>query len=121
MKRVSLVVLLLACVGTPAPGGEDAKAEPKPRKDAAVVAPEDAIVHKALEKRLSFDFVNTPLADVAAFLSGILKVSLVVDPELPKDTTLSLKAKDMKAAHAVSWVAEAAGGRMVVERGAVYI
>ena len=40
-------------------------------------------VQEQFEKRISFDFVDTPLADVVAFLGSITGTNMVIDPADP--------------------------------------
>ena len=73
------------------------------------------------EKKVSFDFVQTPLRDVVAFIRQVLDVNVILDPALDGGRTLSLKVTDMPAGKALSWIARVSGGEMKIEEGAVYI
>lgn len=123
MKRLSAFLLLLACGGILAAGGAGVTKLPKGEPAAAEAddADENAAIKKALAKRISFDFVETPLGDVMGFFRGLLKVNIVVDPALDRMTAITMKVKDMRTAHALAWVAELAGAKMAIEKGVVYI
>ena len=57
-------------------------------------------------KRISFDFVDTPLADVVAYLSKETGANIVLDPAAMQgdDVPVTLKATDMRADAALAWV-----------------
>ena len=63
-------------------------------------------IKKQLEKRLSFDFVDTPLTNVVAFLQNLAGCNMVIDPAVlegmgPK---ITLKVTDMKLEPALKWI-----------------
>ena len=63
-------------------------------------------VYQQLEKRVSFDFLDTPLADVIAFLQNLTGVNMVLDPGAVEgdDTPITLKVEDMRLAAALDWI-----------------
>ena len=63
-------------------------------------------LEEKLEKSISFDFVDTPLADVAAFLTHQTKVPVVIDPVAVEgdDVPVTLKVSDMRLKHVLCWI-----------------
>ena len=59
-----------------------------------------------MEKRISFDFVDTPLADVVAFLTNLTNTNMVLDPAAVEgdDVPVTLKVSDMKLEAALEWI-----------------
>ncbi len=80
---------------------------PKDKNDAAPAAPAEltaqekkdiADIEKTLERKVSFEFKYTPLADGLAILGNLTKAAMVVDPKAGSKAaaaTISLKVKDM--------------------------
>lgn len=74
--------------------------------DLSPVTPEEEEVRRALTRPISFDFVETPLSDVAQFLRDFSGVNVVLDVnalsqlgvDLDTPVTLSLNAVTMKSA-----------------------
>ena len=63
-------------------------------------------IKKQLEKRLSFDFVDTPFTNVVTFLQNLTGCNMVIDPAGiegmgPK---ITLKVTDMKLEPALKWI-----------------
>ncbi|MDP6503283.1 MAG: hypothetical protein QF886_06690, partial [Planctomycetota bacterium] len=56
--------------------------------------------------RISFDFVDTPLADVVAFLANLTNTNIVLDPATVEgdDVPVTLKVSDMKLLSALEWI-----------------
>jgi len=65
---------------------------------------------EALERSVSFDFVETPLGDVVIFLQQISGVSIILDnlQELGK-REITLKVTDMELGKAIDWIVKQAG------------
>jgi len=59
-----------------------------------------------MEKKISFDFVDTPLSDVVAYLSKETGANIVLDPAAVQgdDVPVTLKVTDMRANAALGWV-----------------
>jgi len=88
----------------------------------AADAQADAKVTKILmTKKVSFDFVATPLQDAVAFLRQVIGVNMVLDPAVNGKQPLTLKVNDMNAGRALKWMAKVGGGELKVQNGAVYI
>lgn len=89
-----------------------------------VSPPEDAAsVQKKLAARISFDFVETPLQDVASFLSSLTGVRLDVDPGLVlgEHPSLTLKVAQMRFDHVLLWVCRLTGTVFAWRDGGFYI
>ncbi|MDP7250732.1 MAG: hypothetical protein QGF00_14095, partial [Planctomycetota bacterium] len=80
------------------PGGEaDDKA---PRKNCG-----GQTVHDPFRAPLSFDFIDTPLADVLSFLSCITPIHFVVDDlQDIRMRPVTLKVSRMRSDHALAWI-----------------
>ena len=63
-------------------------------------------VREQMEKRISFDFVDTPLADVVAFLANLTGTNMVLDPAAVQgdDVPVTLKVNDMRLGAALEWI-----------------
>jgi len=83
--------------------------------------PDTLRVREALRKKISFDFVDTPLGDVVSFLSTVLEVAIILDHQIPRDATVTLKVNEMKGGSALHWVAKLVGGKVEVRQGAAFI
>jgi type II secretory pathway component GspD/PulD (secretin) len=59
-----------------------------------------------MEKRISFDFVDTPLADVVAFLSNLTGATIILDPAAVQgnEVPVTLKVGDMRLGAALDWI-----------------
>jgi len=76
-----------------------------------------------LAKPVSFDFVETPLQDVLAFLSGLADVTIILDPEAVKDgsPSVTLRVSQMPLEKALGWVCKLVGLRYALRDEALYI
>ena len=60
---------------------------------------------KKLQRKVSFDFVDTPVADIARFLGQLTGISFQLDPKAsPKGTTVTLKVNDLPLKRALGWM-----------------
>jgi biopolymer transport protein ExbD/membrane-associated protease RseP (regulator of RpoE activity) len=81
-----------------------------------------AVTKKKLAKAISFDFVETPLNDVLAFLRGLLGVNLVLDPAVAADRKappVTLRVQDMPAHNALDWIAKTTDREWAIVHGVV--
>ena len=64
------------------------------------------LIREQMEKRISFDFVDTPLADVFAFLTNLTGINYVLDPQSIQDDDrpVTLKVNDMRIGAALEWI-----------------
>jgi len=81
-----------------------------------------------LDRRVSFEFDETPFGEAVAFLRTLTNVNFVFDPALERrgvtssgGVRLSLKAADMSAADALTWMTRLAGADYTFRNGAVFI
>ena len=100
------------------PKAEPAKvAKPDPAKD-----PDTLRIKKLLEtKRISFDFVETPIADVVAFLGTLVEVTIILAPDVPRGTPVTLKVENMKLDSALRWTTRLIGGKIRLHNEAIFI
>lgn len=85
--------------------------------------PQSPRVRAALAKKVSFDCVETPLPDIVSFLSAVLGVHVMLDPQiryadLPE---LTVRANEMSVGQALRWACRLAGLIYFWHDGAIYI
>ncbi|MBN1807709.1 MAG: STN domain-containing protein [Planctomycetes bacterium] len=82
-------------------------------------------IKKHLTKKVSFEFVQTPLTECIQFLQNLVKVSVVVDPrsleEIGGDVPVTLRVVDMPLNTALEWVTRLAGLDYSITNGAIFI
>ena len=62
-------------------------------------------LEKKLQRKVSFDFVDTPLPDIARFLTDLTGTSFQLDSKAaPKGTTITLKVNDQTLERALGWM-----------------
>ncbi|MFP4055609.1 MAG: hypothetical protein ACLF0G_01935 [Candidatus Brocadiia bacterium] len=83
----------------------------------------EAALREALERRVSFDFVDTPLSDVASFLSTLAEVTIVLDNEAlgQQEPRVTLRVRDMRLGAALDWVSRLAGLTYGLKDEAIFI
>ncbi len=107
-----------AGVERPPKPGTKPGAEAKPGGDAEA----DKKIKEILKtKKVTFDFVDTPIGDAMNFLQALLNVNLVIDPGLEKGAPITLKVNEMPVGQAVQWIAKLVDAKMEVRDGAVVI
>lgn len=74
-----------------------------------------------LARRVSFDFEESPLQDVAAFLANTTGAPIVVDPETGAEVVLTLRLSDVSGMEAVNWVARQSRLHAAFQDGAVVL
>jgi len=144
LKRVAVFVAMLAvAILVRQVGCEEAAAPPEARSANNVSAPKAASrdqinrvgraaaadeewkakYQKALDRRITFEFVDTPFTEGVNFLQTISNVNFVVDPVLEREqgNTVSLKAQDMPISDALSWLSRLAGADWELRDQAIYI
>lgn len=70
---------------------------------------------RLLKRKVSFEFVDTPLEEAAAFLAALNKnkgLKILVDDGLAK-TPINLRVNDLELGSAVEWIARLADGTIV--------
>ena len=109
--KISIALALLAafCLGP------FARAEDTP----------DERIKKALARKVSFEFVDTPLADAIEFIRHLANVAIVVDPRVVaagKDkVAISLRVADMDLDKALQWILKLAELEFKVQDQAIFI
>lgn len=100
---------------------------PAPEIETPVVPTADDLVRSKLNKPISLEFEDQPLADVVDFLRGQLDVQFVLrkgslDEEgVSGDTPISLQLKEVPAAHALRVIEDALHIRFAVHDGIVFV
>lgn len=93
---------------TPEGAGSDANAE----------------IERALDRKVSFEFNNTPLSEALQFLQTLTRTSVVVDPRMPRAkgrTAVTLKVSDVPLRDAVERILSPVGLAWAVRNEALYI
>jgi hypothetical protein len=85
--------------------------------------PPDDQAAAAMAKKISFDFVETPLQDVVAFISSLADITIVLDPDALRDEprSLTLRVVDMRLADALRWVVKLVGMSYAWHDGALFV
>ncbi|MCY3019979.1 MAG: STN domain-containing protein [Planctomycetota bacterium] len=63
-------------------------------------------LHKALQRKVTFEFVDTPLDEAFSFLRSLVNVPMMLDPKLLADDlpTVNLRVTDMTLETALMWI-----------------
>lgn len=111
---VMLPAVLLAAAAAPA--AEKGEAAPKE-------AEWEKALKAAFDKKISLDFVETPVQDVCAFISNLADVPIVLDPKALKDEqrNVTLRVNDMALKEAFNWVCKLVGLTCVARNGALFV
>lgn len=98
------------------------------KRPTSMAAPEEVAEWKKnilsqMEKRVSFDFVDTPLPDVVAFLQNLTGVNMVIDPQAGAggDVAVTLKVNDMRLAAAMDWILRLVSLKYILRDEAIYV
>jgi len=88
-----------------------------------VMPPEwETRIREALRKKVTFDFVETPLQDVVNFLSALVDVTIVLDSSAVKDApNVTLRVGDMELGQALTWIMKLTGLAYTLQDEAVFI
>jgi len=80
-------------------------------------------IRESMNKKISFDFVETPLQDVIAFISSLADVTIVLDTEAVKDEphSVTLRVNDMRLQSALNWVLKLVGLKYTLKDEAIFI
>jgi hypothetical protein len=77
---------------------------------------------KALERKITLEFVDTPFNDCAKFLGEVTDANLVLDPLLrAPGMPISLKVQNMPASDVLSWFCRLAGAEWELRDHAIHI
>jgi hypothetical protein len=96
---------------------------PRLAEDTDEPPPWYAKIQEKLEKRVSFDFVETPLADVMAWFRNEVNTSIVLDPQASPaaNRPVTLKVQDMRLAAALDWIVRLCELTYVLQNEAVLV
>lgn len=78
-------------------------------------------VEQALERRISVDFVDTPISGVAAFLAGVTGVTFVLDVQAASPVPVTFNGKDMRLAIMLKLLLKRVGLTYRPEGSAIYV
>ena len=80
-------------------------------------------IREAMGKKISFDFVETPLQDVVAFVSSLTDVTIVLDAEAIRDEApmVTLRVSDMRLEAALNWVLKLVNLKYVLKDEAIFV
>jgi len=80
-------------------------------------------IRESLEKKVTFDFVETPFPDVLSFLGSLTGVTLVLDTEAVKGASpnVTLRVQEMRLEAALNWLCKLAGLGYTLRDEAVFI
>jgi len=80
-------------------------------------------IQRQFEKRISFDFVDTPLDDVLCFLSSLTGTNIVLDRAALQDgeVPVTLKVNDMRLGAALDWILRLVNLNYVLRDEAVFV
>lgn len=82
----------------------------------------NSIIKKKLEKKVSFEFLETPFDKIIEFLRDFANVN-VVNCTKDRGSTIpvTLEVADMPLEQALAWICRSAGSEMKIENGALFI
>jgi hypothetical protein len=80
-------------------------------------------IQEAMNKPISFDFVETPLQDVISFISGVVDVTIVLDTDAIRDEqlTVTLRVNEMRLESALKWVLKLVNLKYTLRNEAVFV
>ena len=78
-------------------------------------------IAEAMKRKVSFDFVETPLGDALNFLQALVNANIIVAPEVKRNQPLTLRVNDMPIGQALQWMVKLVGAKMEIRDGAIYI
>jgi len=116
-----------AIFGPPQEGGLEWRPQPRERARPVIVfedkPPEwEKRIREALKKKVTFDFVETPLQDAINFLQSLVEVTIVVDTAATKDAPdVTLRVGHMELGQALNWIMKLTGLAYTIKDEAVFI
>ncbi len=79
-------------------------------------------IKESLNKKVTFDFVETPLQDVVNFLSSLVDVTIVLDTAAVKDApNVTLRVNEMRLQSALNWILKLVALKYTLKDEAVFI
>jgi hypothetical protein len=108
--------------------GDRASMAAQDLEDAKGLAGDDAWktdLQKKLERKVSFEFVDTPFKDALTFIRQLADANMVIAPEAVQaglgEQAISLRVRDMELSKALGWLCQVAGSKYELRNGAVFI
>ena len=85
-----------------------------------------ALIRKRLQRKVSFEFVETPLSEALQFLQALMQVNIILDPkafETGGDPTMpiTLRVTDMKVGTALGWILRLADLEYAIMDEAIFV
>ncbi len=79
-------------------------------------------IKESLNKKVTFDFVETPLQDVVNFLSSLVDVTIVLDTVAVKDApNVTLRVNEMRLQSALNWILKLVALKFTLKDEAIFI
>jgi Flp pilus assembly secretin CpaC/tetratricopeptide (TPR) repeat protein len=81
-------------------------------------------IRRKLDRKVSFEFVDTPLSEAVTFLQTLTKVNMILDPralEANGDTPINLKVTNMTLQLALDWILKLADLDYALRDSALFI
>lgn len=81
-------------------------------------------IRRKLDRKVSFEFIDTPLREAVAFLQTLTKVNMILDPkavEAKGDVPINLKVANMSLQLALDWILKLADLDYVLRDSAIFI
>ncbi|MHC5056809.1 MAG: STN domain-containing protein [Planctomycetota bacterium] len=103
-----LVVSSGARAATPGGAGDDATAE----------------IERRLDRKVTFEFVGTPITEALQFLQALVEATVVLDPQTPRkkwDSAVTLKVTDVPLRDALDQILAPAGLAFSIRDEALYV
>ncbi|MGD0089782.1 MAG: STN domain-containing protein [Planctomycetota bacterium] len=117
MKRTSALIAALALLSCAAVCGERGGPDGNPPPDA-----ERQKIKEVLQRKVTFEFVETPLQEAINFINGLTKTNTVLDQRIAnKDTKITLRVTDMTLELALSWIVKLADLEWEIRDQAIYV
>ena len=120
MKTWLWLIVVPAFLGLPLAAEEGREKE---EVEIEEMDPEERL-EQALERRVSFEFVDTPLIEAVQFIQALTKVNIVLDPKVAEDAAgkkITLRVTDMPLHQALRWIVRLADCEMRPREGALYV
>jgi len=85
--------------------------------------PWKADIRKKLQRKVSFEFVDTPLADAVEFLRHLANVTMIIDPKVlaAQPPQINLRVTDMNLDLALEWILKLAELEYALQDNAIFI
>ncbi len=85
--------------------------------------PWKAEIRKRLQRKVSFEFVDTPLADAVEFLRHLANVTMIIDPKVlsANPPQINLRVTDMNLDLALEWILKLAELEYALQDSAIFI